>query len=101
LSERFTESVVEDAALAWLSERTTVLEPENWQRLKERVNAREKGELRLKIDAGVKAAVAAALEEHRRSGQLVAVLRAGRVVVAPAEPQLSAEALALREGPPP
>ena len=65
------------------------------------MNAQKKSELRRKIDAGVKAAVAAALEEHRRAGRLVAVLRAGRVVVAPAEPQLSAEALALREEPPP
>ena len=45
------------------------------------MNAEQKSELRRKIDAGVKAAVAAALEEHRRAGRLVAVLRAGRVVV--------------------
>jgi hypothetical protein len=68
---------------------------------KKRVNAQKKSELPRRIDAGVKTSVAAALEEHRRSGRLVAVLRAGRVVVTAAEPQQSAEALALREEPPP
>jgi len=63
------------------------------------MNAEKKRELRRKIDAGVKAAVAAALEEHRRAGRLVAVMRAGRVVVAQAEPQLTG-GLAFREEPP-
>jgi hypothetical protein len=64
------------------------------------MNAQQKRELRRKIDAGVKAAVAEALEEHRRAGRLVAVPRAGRVVVATPEPQLPQDAMALREEPP-
>ena len=63
------------------------------------MNAEQKIRLREKIDAGVKAAVAAALEEHRRAGRLVAVLRAGQVVLAEPEPAASG-ALALREEPP-
>ena len=63
------------------------------------MNAEQKRELRRKIDAGVKTAIAAAREEHRRAGRLVAVLR-GRVVIAPVEPQGSDSTLALREEPP-
>jgi hypothetical protein len=37
-------------------------------------------ELRQKIDAGVKSAVATALEEHRRAGRPVVVWKHGRVV---------------------
>jgi hypothetical protein len=45
------------------------------------------------------AAVAAALEEFRRAGRPVAVMREGRVVIALPEPRSSADALALREDP--
>jgi len=44
-----------------------------------------------------KAAVAAALEEHRRAGRLVAVLRGGQVVLASPEPAATSGALVLRE----
>ena len=64
------------------------------------MNTEQRSRLRQKIDAGLKAAVAAALEEHRRAGRLVAVLRAGRVVLAPPEPAGRAGSLALREEPP-
>ena len=64
------------------------------------MNAEQKSRLRQKIDAGVKAAVSAALEEHRRAGRLVAVLRAGRVVLASPEPADVSGTLALREEPP-
>lgn len=37
-------------------------------------------ELRQKIDAGVKTAVASALEEHRRAGRSVVVWKQGKVV---------------------
>jgi len=37
-------------------------------------------ELRQKIDAGVKTAVASALEEHRRAGRPVVVWKQGKVV---------------------
>ncbi|MCE0499511.1 MAG: hypothetical protein LV481_16345 [Methylacidiphilales bacterium] len=37
-------------------------------------------ELRQKIDAGVKTAVATALEEHRRAGRSVVVWKQGKVV---------------------
>jgi hypothetical protein len=43
------------------------------------MNASEKRELRRKIDAGLKASIAAALDEHRRAGRLVAVWRGGQV----------------------
>ena len=36
-------------------------------------------ELRQKIDAGVKTAVASALEEHRRAGRSVVVWKQGKV----------------------
>ena len=64
------------------------------------MNAEEKSRLRQKIDAGLKSAVAAALEGHRRAGRLVAVLRAGRVVLAPPESAGALDVIALREGPP-
>ena len=64
------------------------------------MNAEQKIRLRAKIDAGVKAAVAAALEEHRQAGRLVAVLRAGQVVLAEPEPAAASGTLALREEPP-
>jgi hypothetical protein len=37
-------------------------------------------ELRQKIDAGVKTAVASALEEHRRAGRSIVVWKHGKVV---------------------
>jgi hypothetical protein len=37
-------------------------------------------ELRQKIDAGVKSAVATALEEHRRAGRPIVVWKQGKVV---------------------
>ena len=61
------------------------------------MNAEQKRELRQKIDVGVKAAVAAAWEEHRRAGRPVAVVREGRVVIALPEPRYSADALAFSE----
>ncbi len=64
------------------------------------MNAEQKIRLREKIDAGVKAAVAATLEEHRRAGRMVAVLRAGQVVLAAPEPVEPFGALVLREEPP-
>jgi hypothetical protein len=51
------------------------------------MNAEKKNDLRQKITAGVKAAVAAALEEHRRAGRRVAIWQNGRVrIVAPEVP---------------
>jgi len=45
-------------------------------------------DLRDKITAGVKAAVASALEEHRRAGRRVAIWRDGQVqLVLPPPPQ--------------
>lgn len=64
------------------------------------MNAEQKSRLREKIDAGVKTAVAAALEEHRRAGRMVAVLHGGQVVLASPEPVDSSGALVLREEPP-
>ncbi|EEF59003.1 hypothetical protein [Pedosphaera parvula] len=40
-------------------------------------------ELRQKIDRGIKAAVAQALEEHRRAGRPIAVWRDGKVAIIP------------------
>ncbi|MDQ3814315.1 MAG: hypothetical protein M3347_10235 [Armatimonadota bacterium] len=40
----------------------------------------EKIELRRKIDVGAKAAVAEAIEEHRRMGRSIAIWRDGQVV---------------------
>ena len=64
------------------------------------MNAEQKSRLRQKIDAGVKTAVAAALEEHRRAGRLVAVLKAGHVVLLAPEPADPFGAQVLREEPP-
>ena len=61
------------------------------------MNPQKKTELRQKIDAGVKAAIAAALEEHRRAGRPVAVIRGGRVVIALPETRYSDDSMALRE----
>ncbi|HZM03626.1 MAG TPA: hypothetical protein VFC44_11505 [Candidatus Saccharimonadales bacterium] len=52
------------------------------------MNAEQKKVLREKTNAGVKAAVASALEEHRRAGRKVAIWRDGRVqLVLPPPPQ--------------
>lgn len=64
------------------------------------MNAEQKRRLRQKIDAGVRAAVAAALEEHRRAGRRVAILRSGRVVLAMPEISEFSDALVMREEPP-
>lgn len=49
--------------------------------------------LSTKIDAGVKAAVAAAIERHRKLGESIAVWQDGKVVILTADriPPLSAE----------
>lgn len=64
------------------------------------MNAEQKRRLRQKIDAGVRAAIAAALEEHRRAGRRVAILRAGRVVLAMPEAAEASGLLVMREEPP-
>ncbi len=62
------------------------------------MNVDEKSRLRKKVDAGLKAAVAAALEEHRRAGRVVAILRGGRVTLTAPEP--AGSEWVLREDPP-
>ena len=49
--------------------------------------------LSTKIDAGVKAAVAAAIERHRKLGESIAVWQDGKVVILTADriPPISAE----------
>ena len=64
------------------------------------MNAQRRNLLRRKIDAGVKTEVAAVLPEHRRAGHLVAIQRAGHVVLAPPKPSDAKDALILREEPP-
>jgi hypothetical protein len=49
------------------------------------MNAEKKKDLRQKITAGVKTAVASALEEHRRAGRLVAIWQNGGVRIVPPE----------------
>ena len=49
------------------------------------MNTEKKKELRRKIDAGVKAGAAQAIEEHRRAGRMIVVWRDGRVAEVPAE----------------
>ena len=62
------------------------------------MNAEQKKVLREKTNAGVKAAVASALEEHRRAGRRVAIWLDGRVqLVLPPPPQQ--ESLASRDKP--
>ena len=41
----------------------------------------EEVELDHKIDAGIKAAIADAIEEHRRAGRTIAISRDGKVVI--------------------
>jgi hypothetical protein len=47
------------------------------------VTQQERDELSAKIDAGVKAAVATALEEHRRAGRSIVIARDGQIVTLP------------------
>lgn len=56
--------------------------------------------LRRKIEAGVQAGIARALEEHRRAGRKVAIWNDGQVVFVLPPAQDTAESLALREEPP-
>ncbi len=60
----------------------------------------EKKQLRTKIDLGLKASIAAALDEHARAGRQVTIWRDGQIVqvVPPRKPQ--AELSILREEPP-
>ena len=63
------------------------------------MNAEKKKDLRQKINAGVKAAVASALAEHRRAGRLVAIWQNGRVRVVPPEVPSPESAMMLRDKP--
>jgi hypothetical protein len=63
------------------------------------MNAEKKRELRRKITAGIKAAVAFALEDHRRSGRRVAIWQDGRVCIVTPEIPLQQEAMVLRDKP--
>jgi hypothetical protein len=49
------------------------------------MNAEERKELDEKIDAGVKAAIAHALEDHRRAGRPIAIWKDGKVMIVPVE----------------
>ena len=60
----------------------------------------ERKNLSEKIEAGLKFAIATALEEHRRAGRLVAIMREGRVVLVVPEPAWPESTLELREKPP-
>ena len=59
------------------------------------MTADKEKELHEKIDAGVKAGVALAIEEHRRAGRSIVVWRDGKVVWVPPEeiPPLDPESL--------
>lgn len=56
-------------------------------------------ELHQKVEAGIKAAVAHALEEHRRAGRPIAVWQDGKVAIIPVPEPSSA--LVLKEEPKP
>jgi hypothetical protein len=58
-------------------------------------------EMRRKIDAGIRASIALALEEHRRAGRKVAIWREGRVVEILPEPEEETSSTEVREAPPP
>lgn len=58
----------------------------------------ERKTLRARIDLGIKAAIATALEEHRRAGRKVAIWRDGQVVQI--IPPATADSMAVREEPP-
>jgi hypothetical protein len=47
------------------------------------VTNQERDELSAKIDAGVKAAVAGALAEHRKAGRSIVISRDGQIVTLP------------------
>ena len=66
---------------------------------KQRINADKKFQLRRQIDMGLKAAVAQALEEHRRAGRPVAILREGRIVLTLPETRDPTGSWVLREEP--
>ena len=55
----------------------------------------QENELREKIDAGIKAGAALAIEEHRLAGRSIVVWRDGKVVLVPAKeiPPLKSESL--------
>jgi hypothetical protein len=65
------------------------------------MNAEKKRDLRRKITAGIKAAVASALEDHRRSGRRVAIWQDGRVSIVTPEIPLPQGAMVLRDKPEP
>ncbi|MBL8898528.1 MAG: hypothetical protein JNM84_12905 [Planctomycetes bacterium] len=65
------------------------------------MNEAERAALGRKIDAGIRASIALALEEHRRAGRTVAIWRDGRVVEILPEPQEEGASGAAREEPPP
>lgn len=60
----------------------------------------ELNEMRRKIDAGIRASIALALEEHRRAGRKVVIWRDGRVIEILPEPQEEASSSEVREAPP-
>jgi hypothetical protein len=62
------------------------------------MNAKKRKDLRDRITSGVKAGVAAALEEHRRAGRSVAIWQDGRVRIVSAEIP-SQETTVLRDQP--
>jgi hypothetical protein len=47
------------------------------------VTNQDRDELSVKIDAGVKAAIAKALAEHRKSGRSIVIARDGQIVTLP------------------
>ena len=65
------------------------------------MNAEKKKDLRQKINAGVKAAVASALAEHRRAGRMVAIWQNGRVRIVPPEVPALGAAMMLQDKPKP
>jgi hypothetical protein len=63
------------------------------------MNAAKRKDLRQEITAGVKAAVASALEEHRRAGRRVAIWQNGRVRIVPPEVPSPEAAMSLQDKP--
>lgn len=57
----------------------------------------ERKPLRTRIDLGIKAAIAAALEEHRRAGRKVAIWRDGQMVHIIPPARRAPESMAVRE----
>lgn len=64
------------------------------------MNVEKRNWLHERIDTGLKTAVAAALEEHRRAGRLVAIFRNGEVVLVHPEPHPVAASTAPSQLPP-